>query len=164
MSRLTSTIIAAASAALVSLALAGCVAQSSSQKSGPATPENFHLLMPPQSLLQEDTVEAASHDRNSSRLAYVGVWAKSGDACAMMDQTAFDGYAVITPGSLRHPGETCSFEPGAPGQGNLQFDASCKVKRKARNRTIVVEMQNSRSMRLSIDGESRSMVRCYLPE
>jgi hypothetical protein len=110
MSRLTSTINAAASAALLSAVLAGCSAQSGPKKPRSVTPPNFESLTPPQSLLREDTIEAGTHDRSSSRLAYVGVWAVSGDACAMMDQTAFEGYAVITPGSLRHPDETCSFD------------------------------------------------------
>lgn len=118
--------------------------------------------MPPQSLLREDTIEAASHDRSISRLAYVGVWAKSGDACAMMDQTVFDGYAVISPGSLRHPGETCSFEPGAAGQGYLQIEASCKVKRKTRKRAITISMANSIAMTLSVDGESQTLTRCHM--
>lgn len=162
MSRLTSTIFTAASAALLGAALAGCVAQTGSKSSRPSVPDNFSSLMPPQSLLREDTIEAASHDRSISRLAYVGVWAKSGDACAMMDQTVFDGYAVISPGSLRHPGETCSFEPGAAGQGYLQIEASCKVKRKTRKRAITISMANSIAMTLSVDGESQTLTRCHM--
>lgn len=162
MSRLTTSIFAATSAAFLSMALAGCQTESPSKPSRPAVPANFSSLMPPQSLLRDDTIEAASHDRNSSRLAYVGVWAKSGDACAMMDQTAFEGYAVITPVSLRHPGETCSFESGAPGQGYLQLEASCKIKRKTRKRTINIAMANSTAMTLSIDGQSQTLTRCHM--
>ena len=161
MSRLTSTIIAAAAAAL----LAGCAAQSGpKQQPRPVAPPNFESLTPPQSLLREDTVEAGTHDRNVSRLAYVGIWARSGDACAMMDQTAFDGFAVITPGTLRHPGETCSFEPGAPGQGYLQGEASCKMGRKTIKRDFSVEMLSRSAMRLSIGGTDQNLVRCHLPE
>ena len=163
MSRLTSTIIAAASAALLSAALAGCAAQSGPQKPRPVTPPNFESLTPPRSLLREDTIEAGTHDRNESRLAYVGIWARSGDACAMMDQTAFDGFAVITPGTLRHPGETCSFEPGAPGQGYLQGEASCTVGRKTIKRDFSVEMLSRSALRLSIDGADQNLVRCHLP-
>lgn len=164
MSRLPSTMIAAASAVLLAAVLAGCAAQSGPQKPRPVTPPNFESLTPPQSLLREDTVEAGTHDRNASRLAYVGIWAQSGDACAMMDQTAFDGFAVITPGTLRYPGETCSFEPGAPGQGYLQGEASCKAGRKTVKRTLSVEMLSRSAIRLSIDGADQNLVRCHLPK
>ncbi|WP_394690063.1 hypothetical protein [Hoeflea sp.] len=162
MSRLTTSIFAMTTAALLSVALAGCQSQSPAKPSRPAVPDNFSSLMPPQSLLRDDTIEAASHDRSSSRLAYVGVWAKSGDACAMMDQTAFDGFAVITPNSLRRPGETCSFDQGAAGQGYQQFDASCKVRRKKRKRTIIISMMNSTAMSLSVDGKSQTLTRCHM--
>jgi hypothetical protein len=144
--------------------LYGCTAQSGAQKPRPVTPPNFHSLMPPQSLLRDDTIEAASHDRAQSRLAYVGVWAKSGEACAMMDQTAFEGYAVITPGTLRQPGETCTFDQGEPEQGYLRFEASCKAGRKSRTREITVYMQDAEKMQLGIDGTARSLTRCHLPE
>lgn len=163
MSRLTSTIIAAASAALLAAALAGCAAQSSPPQPRPVAPPNFESLTPPRSLLREDTIEAGTHDRNESRLAYVGIWARSGDGCAMMDQTAFDGFAVITPGTLRHPRETCSFEPGAPGQGYMQGEASCKVGRKTIKRAISMEMLSRSAMQLSIDGADQNLVRCHLP-
>jgi len=81
----------------------------------------------------------------------------------MMDQTAFDGFAVITPGTLRHPGETCSFEPGAPGQGYLQGEASCTVGRKTIKRDFSVEMLSRSALRLSIDGADQNLVRCHLP-
>lgn len=163
MSRFTSTFIAAASAVLLGAVLAGCSAQSGPQKPRPVTPANFESLTPPQSLLREDTIEAGTHDRSLSRLAYVGVWARSGDGCAMMDQTAFDGFAVITPGTLRHPDETCSFEPGVPGQGYLQGEASCEVGRKTIKRTISMEMLSRSAMHLSIDGAGQNLVRCHLP-
>jgi hypothetical protein len=164
MSRFTSKIIPAAFAALLGVVLAGCSAQSGPKKPRSVTPPNFESLTPPQSLLREDTIEAGTHDRSSSRLAYVGVWAVSGDACAMMDQTAFEGYAVITPGSLRHPDETCSFDAGAPGQAYSQFEASCKVGRKTLKRMITVDMATRNAMRLTIDGRSHAMTRCHLPK
>ncbi|WP_420408852.1 hypothetical protein [Hoeflea sp.] len=153
-----------AAAAVLSLLLAGCVGQTKPKPAGPRTPKNFHSLMPPQSLLRDDTIEAASHDRATSRLAYVGVWAKSGEACAMMDQTAFEGFAVITPGSLRRSGETCTFDQGEPEQGYLQFEASCKAGRKTRPRQLTVFMQDAEKMQLGIDGTTRSLTRCHLPE
>ncbi|WP_299868168.1 hypothetical protein [uncultured Hoeflea sp.] len=148
------------------LTLAGCVAQSGGPAKKRAVPDNFHSLMPPQSLLREDTAEAATHDRSASRLAYVGVWATSPDKCAMMDQTAFDGYAVITPQSLRQSGETCTFEPGLTGQGALTFQASCKAGRKKMSRTITVAMQNSERLTLAVGGAApgRTYVRCHLPK
>jgi hypothetical protein len=153
-----------AAAAVLSLVLAGCMAQTKPKPSGPKTPDNFHSLMPPQSLLRDDTIEAASHDRATSRLAYVGVWAKSGEACAMMDQTAFEGFAVVTPTTLRRSGETCTFDQGEPEQGYLQFEASCKAGRKTRTRQLTVYMQDAEKMQLGIDGTARSLTRCHLPE
>lgn len=164
MSRPLSTITSAVSAALLCAALYGCTAQSGPQKPRPVTPPNFESLMPPQSLLRDDTIEAASHDRAASRLAYVGVWAKSGEACAMMDQTAFEGFAVITPTALRRSGETCTFDQGEAEQGYLQFEASCKAGRKTRTRQVTVSMQNSKQMQLGIDGSARSLTRCHLSE
>lgn len=148
------------------LTLAGCVADSGGPRNQNAVPENFHSLMPPQSLLADDTLEAARHDRSTSRLAYVGVWAASGDACAMMDQTVFDGYAVITPGGLRQPGETCTFELGRSGQGAHVFQASCRAGRKTLERAIVVTMQNSDRLELKTgdNGPGRTYVRCHLPK
>lgn len=147
----------------IAVALSGCVSEPASRTKPRAVPANFHSLMPPQSLLREDTVEAASHDRSLSRLAYVGVWAKSGDACAMMDQTAFDGYAVITPGSIRQPGSDCTFEPAAAGEGEVQLNAACTVKRKTTRRAITLQMENSERLRLTEAGHSISLVRCHLP-
>lgn len=160
MSRLKTTILLVV---MLPLVMSGCVSEPGPRTAAKTTPSNFGTLMPPQSLLREDTIEAASHDRSSSRLAYVGVWAPTGDHCAMMDQTAFEGFAVITPGSIRQSGLSCSFEPGVTGQGYLQFEASCKVKRKTRKRTITILMANSAAMTLGIDGESRNMTRCHLP-
>jgi hypothetical protein len=150
---------------LLALILAGCMAPSGSQQVRGTTPENFHSLMPPQSLLRDDTVEAATHDRGVSRLAYVGVWAVNGESCAMMDQTAFDGYAVITPGGLRQSGSACTFEPGVSGQSVQRFEANCKVGRKTKKRSILVAMQNSQTMRLSFGdvAPARNYVRCHLP-
>ncbi|MEQ8479613.1 MAG: hypothetical protein RIC18_03075 [Hoeflea sp.] len=153
-----------AAAAVLSLLLAGCVAQTKPKSSGSGTPENFHSLMPPKSLLRDDTIEAASHDRATSRLAYVGVWARSGEACAMMDQTAFEGFAVITPATLRRSDETCTFDQGEPEQGYLRFEASCKAGRRTRARELTVYMQDAEKMQLGIDGTARSLTRCHLPE
>ncbi|MCY0146286.1 hypothetical protein OEG84_00770 [Hoeflea sp. G2-23] len=150
------------------LALAGCAAQPGSG-GRPATAARVPLVdpdavLPPQVLLREDTVTALTHNRSQSRLAYVGVWAVDADHCAMMDQTRFEGFAVITPDSLRQPGETCSFEPGAPGEGSVRVEASCKRNRKTSQRPILLEMLNSQSLVLSndADGPGTKMIRCHL--
>ncbi len=150
------------------LALAGCVAHPGSG-THPATSARASLVdpdavLPPQVLLREDTVTALTHNRSQSRLAYVGVWAVDADHCAMMDQTSFEGFAAITPDSLRQPGETCSFEPGAPGEGSVRLEASCTRNRKISNRPILVEMLNSQSMVLSNDADrpGTRMIRCHL--
>ena len=110
-----------ASTLALALALAGCVAPSGTGQSSRSARVDPNAVLPPQSLLRDDTIEALTHNRGQSRLGYVGVWAVNADACAMMDQTAFDGFAVLTPESLRQNGETCAFAPGALGQSRLEF-------------------------------------------
>jgi len=160
MSRLLTTLMMAA----LALTLAGCVDLPGPRKVAKTVPDNFGTLMPPKMVLRDDTVAAATHDRNASRLAYVGVWAGNGDACAMMDQTAFDGYAVITPDSLRLPGETCSFEPGQPGNAAMSFDATCKVNRKTVRKTIRIDMSSSQQLHLTPapGAPVQNLVRCHL--
>ncbi|MEM5473491.1 hypothetical protein WNZ14_17300 [Hoeflea sp. AS60] len=150
---------------IVSLALWGCVAQPS-QNSGPKKPAvNLDAVLPPQSLLHDDTNTALTHDRGESRLAYVGVWATDGDKCAMMDQTAFEGFAVITPDSIRRSAETCTFEPGEPGSTSVRLDATCKARgNTSTQRTITLQMLSSRSLYLSATSATpaATMVRCRL--
>jgi len=150
----------------LSLVLAGCVAPQA-QRSSKVAAINLDAVLPPQSLLRDDTVTALTHDRSESRLAYVGVWATDGDKCAMMDQTAFEGFAVITPDSIRRSAETCSFEPGEPGSPVASFDATCEAKgKKTGKRTISVQMLSSKSLYLSTAPGSPgvSMVRCRLQQ
>lgn len=150
---------------IVALALCGCVAQPS-QNSGARKPAvNLDAVLPPQSLLHDDTNTALTHDRSESRLAYVGVWATDGDKCAMMDQTAFEGFAVITPDSIRRSAETCTFEPGQPGSDVARLDATCKGKgKKTTKRTISLQLLSSRSLYISTaqDSPGVAMVRCRL--
>ncbi len=150
---------------IVSLALWGCVAQPS-QNSGPKKPAvNLDAVLPPQSLLQDDTVTALTHDRGESRLAYVGVWATDGDKCAMMDQTPFEGFAVITPDSIRGSADTCTFESGQPGAAAARLDATCKGRgNTTTQRTISLQMLSGSSIYLSTAAGSPgvAMVRCRL--
>lgn len=149
-------------AALLPLAVAACVNQSGSgQKRKSAI--DLEAVLPPQSLLREDTVTALTHDRSQSRLAYVGVWAKNSDACAMMDQTAFEGFAVITPDSIRQSSGTCSFAPGEPGQTSLSLDATCKGSGASR-RSIQLQMLNSKTIQIrnGADQPAHGMIRCRL--
>ncbi|WP_417417430.1 hypothetical protein [Hoeflea sp.] len=152
-------------AMIVALTLCGCVAQSPQNTGGRKPSVNLDAVLPPQSLLREDTLAALTHDRSQSRLAYVGVWATDGDKCAMMDQTAFEGFAVITPNSIRRSAETCTFEPGEPGSDVARLDATCKARgRKTTKRTISLQMLSSRSLYLSTapDRPGVAMVRCRL--
>lgn len=145
------------------LALSGCVAQPSSQSA--KTVVNLDAVLPPESLLRKDTLSALHHDRSQSRLSYVGVWTTDGDKCAMMDQTAFQGFAVITPDSIRRSGETCEISQGEPGSVVNRLDATCKARgKKTTRRTISIQMLSSRQMRLSTgsDGDGTTMVRCRL--
>lgn len=144
--------------------LAACVSEPASRPVARSVPDNFNTLMPPQNLLRDDTVAAATHDRNQSRLAYVGVWAHNGDACAMMDQTDFDGFAVITPDSLRNSGESCSFAPGQQGNASLRFDATCTKGKQITRRTLSINMTSSQQLELRTapDAPGMTLIRCHL--
>ncbi|MBC7281157.1 hypothetical protein [Hoeflea sp.] len=145
---------------LVPFVLAGCVSEP--QPGVPSKPVvNLDAVLPPQSLLRDDTLAALAHDRNVSRLAYVGVWATDGDKCAMMDQTEFEGFAVITPDSIRQSGGTCTFVPTAAGEASVRLDATCKARG---NRVFSIQMFNSQLLHLSTaPGQpGTSMVRCRL--
>lgn len=146
------------------LALSGCVAQHSSQ-SAKKPGVNLDAVLPPESLLREDTLSALHHDRSQSRLAYVGVWASDGEKCAMMDQTAFQGFAVITPDSIRRSSETCDISAGEPGSAANQLDAMCKAGgQKTTRRSISIQMLSGSQMHLSSESDTAgsTMVRCRL--
>ncbi|MBU4530207.1 MAG: hypothetical protein KUA43_06165 [Hoeflea sp.] len=146
---------------LAPFALAGCVSEPQSPPSPRMPVVNLDAVLPPESLLREDTLTALSHDRNASRLAYVGVWATDGDRCAMMDQTDFEGFAVITPDSIRQSSGTCTFAQPAPGETSVLLNATCKA---GGNRTVSIQMLNSQTMHLSTaPGQpGAQMVRCRL--
>lgn len=162
MSRLKTSILVMA--ALLPWAISGCVSEPGSQPTAKRSLIDPNAVLPPQVLLREDTNEALSHNRSESRLAYVGVWAVDADTCAMMDQTSFDGFAVLTPQTLRRSDETCSFEPGQTGSSSLQLEATCEANGSSTNRTLGVHMANSQSLRLiNAPGEPGSTyVRCHL--
>ena len=151
---------------IVALALWGCVSQPSPHSARiPAV--NLDAVLPPQSLLREDTITALTHDRSQSRLAYAGVWATDGEKCAMMDQTAFEGFAIITPDSIRQSGGICTFEPGTPGNATVTLDATCKARgNKTTKRTIQFQMLNSKSLYLTtaLDRPGVNLVRCRLQQ
>ncbi|MEP3438913.1 MAG: hypothetical protein ABJN75_19345 [Hoeflea sp.] len=150
---------------LLPLALAGCVSQPSSGSASRPPAVDLDAVLPPQSLLRDDTIAALTHDRNQSRLGYVGVWATDGDKCAMMDQTAFEGFAVITPDSIRRSSGTCTFEPGTPGETSARFDATCKARKKTTvKQSYSVQMLNSETLYLGTapDKSATRMVRCRL--
>ena len=85
----------------------------------------------------------------------------------MMDQTPFDGFAVITPDSIRMSSAACTIEPGQPGATSVRFEATCKGKgRQTTQRAISVQMLNSQNLYLTAaPGEPTvSMVRCRLQQ
>jgi len=159
MSRLKMTLLGM----LVPLVLAGCVSEPQSTPSSRVPVISLEAVLPPESLLRDDTLAALSHDHSRSRLAYVGVWASDGDKCAMMDQTEFEGFAVITPDSIRRSSGTCTFPPTSPGETSVMLDATCKG-RGSRNRAYGVQMIDSQSLNLSTaPGQpGTQMVRCRL--
>lgn len=145
------------------LVLAGCVSEPSS-KSSSKPKVSLEAVLPPESLLREDTLAALSHDRSQSRLAYVGVWATDGEKCAMMDQTSFQGFAVITPDSIRRSNETCEIAQGEPGSAVNSLEATCKARGKTTERNISLQMLSSRELYIgtSSDSPGTAMVRCRL--
>ena len=146
------------------LALSGCVAQPS-QNSARKPVVNLDAVLPPESLLRDDTLSALRHDRSISKLSYVGVWATDGDKCAMMDQTAFQGFAIITPDSIRRSGETCDISQEEPGAIVNRLDATCKARgKKTTRRSITIQMLSSRQMHMSTapGTPGTAMVRCRL--
>ena len=67
----------------------------------------------------------------------------------MMDQTAFEGFAVIGPDSIRQSGGSCSFEQGMPGNTSVRLEATCKARRKKTvSRTYYIQMLDSQSLAL----------------
>lgn len=152
-------------AVLLPLALTGCVSEPSSRPVSRVPAVDLHAVLPPESLLREDTLAALAHDRNASRLGYVGVWAADGDRCAMMDQTEFEGFAVITPETIRHPAGTCTFPRTAPGETAAQLNATCEARGKTTGpRAFSIQMLNSEQLYLSTTpGQpGAQMVRCRL--
>ena len=149
---------------LVPVLLAGCVSEPASRPVARTPAVDLHAVLPPESLLRDDTLAALAHDRNQSRLAYVGVWAADGDRCAMMDQTEFEGFAVITPETIRHPAGTCTFPPTAPGETSAALNATCTSGKKTGSRAFSVQMLNSEQLYLSTTpGQpGTKMVRCRL--
>lgn len=145
------------------LVLAGCVTEPSSRSSKKPS-LNLDAVLPPESLLRKDTLAALRHDRSQSKLAYVGVWASNGDKCAMMDQTSFEGFAVITPDSIRRSNETCEISQGKPGSAVASLDAICKARgRKTTSKKISIRMLSSRELYLGMSGTpGTAMVRCRL--
>ena len=112
---------------VLALGLSGCVSEPTNRPAARPPAADLDAVLPPQALLRDDTMTALTHDRSESRLGYVGVWATDGDKCAMMDQTAFEGFAVITPESIRQSAGSCTFEQSAPGETMARLDATCKL-------------------------------------
>lgn len=158
----------AISAGLVAacLAIAACAPQGGARPGDRATARPApDAATPPESLLQEDTVAALRHDRRASGLAHVGVWAATYEGCAMIDQTAYDGFAVITPEGVRQFEETCRTVDARREGGRVTLSAECKAEGAASRRTIVVTVVDAQTIHiLNPPGTAGfSLKRCHLP-
>mgnify|MGYP000218120715 CR=1 FL=1 len=165
--RKVGTLIFAPITLLMLAVLSACVAGDggSSLKSASKDPDPG-AVTPPEMVLQKDSVEALKHDRRQSGLAYVGVWASDEAGCRKMDQTPFEGYAVITPTTLRQPDETCSYEQATGQGGTFTLAASCERDGATSQRTIAITMVNPKSLLLQnrADQPGTTMIRCHLQE
>lgn len=143
--------------------LSGCTAGGGQPKSN-AIAEDPDAVTPPLSLLQKDTVEALQHDRRTSGLAYVGVWAATAQGCAMIDQTAYDGFAVITPSSVRQFEERCETSEASRQGNRIVLAAKCSAEGETTSRTVDITMKNAYAMHLSNDPRTQGfhLVRCHL--
>lgn len=126
------------------------------------TAMNPEAILSPKDKLQADTIAATEHDRSASKIPYIGAWAASPDGCALIDQSVYDSFAVITPTSIRQFEEGCTYTP-PPLQSNVhQIQATCTAEGETSQRTIRIEVVNSETIRLSnIEGRAGTeMYRC----
>lgn len=129
------------------------------------TAQNPEAILSAPETLQADTLEAARHDRRQSKIAYVGAWAGDANGCSLIDQGVYDGFAVITPNSIRMFEELCTIQ-GAPMNANSTvLEASCSAEGETNPSKIKIEMLNGENMKLAHEGTSGfELVRCWLPQ
>ncbi len=95
-------------------------------------------LLAPAAKLAPDTLEAARYDYRASKIFYIGAWATDDAGCAKIDQGPFDGFAVITPKSIRQNEEICAIN-AAPSEDNpASLQASCKAAGATASRQITL--------------------------
>ena len=129
------------------------------------TAQNPEAILSAPETLQADTLEAARHDRSQSKIAYVGAWAGDANGCSLIDQGVYDGFAVITPNSIRMFEELCTIQ-GAPMNANSTvLEASCSAEGETNPSKIKIEMLNGENMKLAHEGTSGfELIRCWLPQ
>jgi hypothetical protein len=93
-------------------------------------------LLQPAAKLAPDTVEAALHDTKASKISYIGVWAADDAGCAKIDQTPYDGFAVITGKSIRQFEETCAINAAPPASNPVSVQAKCTSEGDSSSRQI----------------------------
>ncbi|TDH35667.1 hypothetical protein E2A64_10010 [Pseudohoeflea suaedae] len=158
---------AAAGLTIVLASISGCVgSDGAAALKGVRADPDPGAVTPPEMVLRKDSVEALKHDRRASGLPYVGVWAAEEAGCRKMDQTTFDGYAVITPSSIRQSTDSCSYEQASGQGGTFSLAASCEADGATSQRMINITMVNQKSLLIQnrADEPGTTMIRCHLQE
>ncbi len=129
------------------------------------TPDNPEAILQPKNRLQEDTIVAAEHDRNESGIPYIGVWAASAPGCSLIDQGAYDSFAVITPSGIRQFEEVCTYVPRESASNLHEMVATCRAEGETATHVKRIEMVNGQNLKLSnIEGRAGfDLIRCNLP-
>lgn len=127
------------------------------------TPDNPDAVLSPRANLQRDTIEAATHDRRTSKIAYIGTWASSAQGCSNIDQNTYDGFAVITTRHIRTFEEVCQIDAKPMSSNPETFTALCSAEGQGYKSKMTIEMLNGQSMKLRHEGTSGfNLIRCHL--
>lgn len=157
----------------VFISLVGCTqtlapgdeAGTGQQLESSVTPDNPDAILQPKNRLQEDTIVAAEHDRAESGIPYAGVWAASAPGCGLIDQGAYDSFAVITPSGIRQFEEICTYVPRESASSLHELVATCRAEGETTTHVKRIEMVNGQRLKLSnIEGRAGfDLIRCNLP-
>ena len=120
----------------------------------------------PEAELEADARAAAQASAADIGPAYVGVWAGSADACALIDQEAVEQFAVITPTTVRRSETICNFDEAELNGDSVTLDASCVAEGAMEDRQITLTMPGPNTLEIGRSGTdvSATLVRCHLAQ